>query len=163
MPNNYSFKEANIDDLAQILTWTLALMEHEALDESIELKLSDNISELVEEWLKNLISDDNSLIIMAIDQSLNIPKGLIIGYMQIQPNNFTNFEMHGVIQMVWVEKEQRLQGLAKELVQHMEDTFINLKIPYCEIQYSESNIEAKSFWSKAGYRLVSHSCRKMLS
>jgi len=163
MSDLFFFREAGIEDLPLILQWTQDLMVHEALDSSIELPLTDNISELLEDWLKNLITDNNSLIIIAMDQTQQIPLGIIIGYLQLQPNNFTVFDMHGVIQMVWVDKEQRKKGLAMQLVQHMEDTFKNLNISYCEIQYSSSNKEAQGFWCKAGYQVVSQNCRKMLN
>jgi len=159
----YTFREAIINDLPLILKWTEELMIHEALGDDLELPLTDNVSELIEDWLKNLISDNNSLIIIAMDNLLNIPKGLIIGYLQLQPNEFTQFSMHGIIQMVWVEKEQREKGLARQLVVHMEDTFKNLQIPSCEIQYSSTNNGAKAFWDKLGYRAVSHNCRKFLN
>ncbi|MFT5453073.1 MAG: ribosomal protein S18 acetylase RimI-like enzyme [Enterobacterales bacterium] len=165
MPDTYSFREAKINDLPLIVKWTEDLMEHEAMDESIEISLDDNVSELVSDWLTNLITDNNSLIIIATDDSQTPAKatGLIIGYLQLQPNNFTIFNMHGVIQLVWVEKELRKTGLATQLVLHMEDTFKNLNVPYCEIQYSDSNSEAKAFWEKSGYTKVSHTCRKMLN
>jgi len=161
--SEYSFREASINDLPLILKWTEQLMDHEALADDLELPLTNNISELLQDWLKNLISDDNSLIIVAMDNILNIPQGLIIGYLQQQPNKFSQFTLHGVIQMVWVEKEHRKKGLAKQLVIHMEDTFKNLQIPYCEIQYSDSNKEAKAFWNKLNYQPVSHNCRKFLN
>ena len=157
----YSFREANLKDLSLILKWTEALMEHESLGTSLELPLSDNISELLEEWLKNLISDDNSLIIIASDSNSELPAGLIIGYLHPQPNNFTTFLMHGIIQLVWVEEDCRKSGLGLLLVAHMEDTFKNLEVPYCEIQYSESNVEARAFLLKAGYQVVNHTSRKM--
>ena len=91
MSDTYSFREANIDDLPLILKWTEDLMEHEALDKSIELPLNENIDELVSDWLKNLILDNNSLIIIATEKAQDSDKasGLIIGYLQLQPNNFT--------------------------------------------------------------------------
>ncbi len=162
--DNYSFREATIDDLPLILNWTEYLMEHEALDRSIELKLNPNISKLLEDWLEKLISDNNSLLIIAMDMSKSPPQaiGLIIGYLQLQPNNFTIFNMHGVIQMVWVEEEYRQKKIASRLVTYMEDTFRNLNIPYCEVQYSDTNSNASHFWDKTGYQKISHSCRKML-
>jgi ribosomal protein S18 acetylase RimI-like enzyme len=165
MSNNYSFREANIDDLPCLLNWTEDLMEHEALDPDIELPLADNISELLEEWLKNLLEDNNALLIIANDESDESVSahGLIVGYLQLQPNNFTKFEMHGIIQMVWVNEEQRNKGLASQLVNQMEVTFKNLKIPYCDIQYSSSNKEAAAFWTKAGYQKISQSCRKVFN
>ena len=161
MEDSYIFKEAEAGDLNQILQWTEALMEHELLSDDIELQLADNISGLLEEWIKHLIIDHNSLLIIAQDSNHQEPKGLIIGYMQAQPNNFTIFEMHGVIQMVWVEPSERKKGLARKLVAQMETTFCNLHLPYCELQYSDSNLEAKAFWDQMGYKITSHSCRKI--
>ena len=163
MSSIYSFREANLEDLPLILKWTEALMEHESLGSSLELPLSNNISDLLHRWLENLITDYNSLIIIATEINQQKPLGLIIGYLQAQPNNFTDFQMHGVIQMVWVEEKCRKKGLALQLVKHMEDTFKNLDVPYCEIQYSETNVEASAFWKKAGYSIVSLSCRKIFS
>ncbi|PCJ50657.1 MAG: hypothetical protein COA74_02465 [Gammaproteobacteria bacterium] len=163
MCSDYLFREATLDDLPLIFKWTKALMEHESLDAKLELPLTNNISELLEDWLRNLISDKNSLIIITTQSTETKPLGLIIGYLQVQPNNFTVFEMHGVIQMVWVDQEYRRKGLARLLVNHMEDTFQNLKVPYCEIQYSSSNVEAKAFWKKAGYEVTSVTCRKLFS
>lgn len=160
--SNYTFREANLEDLSLILKWTEELMKHESLSKNLELPLVKNVSQLVEQWLQNLITDNNSLIIIAMEEPLSIPKGVIIGYMQLQPNEFTVFNMHGIIQMVWVAKNHRQKGLAKQLVKHMEDTFKNVEIPYCEIQYSDSNEEAKAFWKKLGYQAVSHNCRKFL-
>jgi len=162
--DNFTFREATLDDLPLILNWTEQLMDHEALDNSIELQLKPNIAEQLETWLKNLVTDNNSLIIIATDETIkpHLPAGLIIGYLQPQPNEFTLFNMHGIIQMVWVEKDYRNKGIASLLVKHMEDTFQNLDVPYCEIQYSDSNTEAKAFWNKAGYKVVGHHSRKML-
>ena len=160
MPTTYSFREATLDDLPIILGWTESLMEHEALDTLFELELSSDISSQLKTWVRNLISDENTLIIIAIDDSSNAPVGVIIGYLQQQPNAFTIYESHGVIQMVWVDVHRRQQGLAAKLVQSMEETFINLSIPYCEIQYSQSNKEAESFWHKVGFHVVSHTSRK---
>lgn len=162
---NYSFREATIDDLPLILKWTEQLMEHERLDDNIELQLNNKINSLLEEWLKNLISDNNTLIIVASEEAKDrdIPAGLIIGYLQLQPNNFTQYEFHGVIQMVWVEKQYRNSGLATQLLDYIEAIFKDMAIPYCEIQYSDSNSEAEAFWMKSGYQKVSHSCRKILN
>ncbi len=161
----YSFREATIDDLSLVLSWVSELMQHESLDEHIELTLVDDIDDLLKNWIKNLITDNNSLIIIVSDnsQSNAVPLGFIAGLLQLQPNNFTIYKMHGVIQMVWVIPEQRNKGLAMQLVNYMEDTFRNLNVPYCEIQYSTSNNEAEAFWQKADYHTISHSCRKLLN
>lgn len=160
MTTPYLFREANIDDLSSILNWTESLMDHEALDSIIELELSTDIAIELKTWLTNLIDDDNTLIVIAINELTKSPVGIIIGYLQSQPNKFTIYEVHGVIQMVWVDLEQRQQGLAAKLVNAIEETFVNLDIPYCEIQYSQSNTEAAAFWEKVGFQVVNHTSRK---
>ncbi len=162
--DNFFFREATVEDLPLILKWTEQLMAHESLDKTIELQLKENISQLLEEWLKNLISDNNSLIIIAIDKSKRpvCSAGLIVSYIQLQPNDFTQYALHGVIQMVWIDKKYRNNGLASQLVDYVEETFIDMSIPYCEIQYSNTNHEAEAFWHKSGYQKTSHNCRKIL-
>jgi len=54
-------------------------------------------------------------------------------------------------------------GLASQLVDYVEKTFKNIDIPYCEIQFSDTNQGAEAFWIKNGYQKVSHNCRKMLN
>jgi len=160
------FRQANSDDLDQILVWTESLMTHEAHDENIEVPLSTDIHQQLKEWLSNLINDNNSLVIIAddhADEKLAKSLGMIIGLLQLQPNEFTKYELHGVIQMVWVAEEQRRKGLAHQLVAHMEQTFSNLNVPYCEIQYSTINREAEEFWNSVGYTAVSVTSRKILN
>ncbi len=163
--DDFSYREATKEDLPLILKWTVQLLAHESLKNEIELQLKDNVSLLLEEWLKNLISDKNTLIIIATDES-KMPicsAGIIIGHIQLQPNDFTQYGLHGVIQMVWVDINYRNNGLASQLVAHVEETFVNMDVPYCEVQFSNSNCEADAFWSKSGYQKASHNCRKMLN
>ncbi len=162
--DDFSYREATLEDWPLILKWTKQLMAHERLNNDIELQLKKNISFLLEEWLKNLIADNNSLVIITSDNSKTPPSpvGLIIGLIQIQPNNFTLYEFHGVIQMIWVEQTYRNNGLASQLVSYVEESFKQMDIPYCEIQYSDTNHEAEEFWFKSGYQKVSCNSRKML-
>jgi ribosomal protein S18 acetylase RimI-like enzyme len=160
MTTDFNFREATMADLELLVTWTSELMRHERLDESIELPLANDIDGKLNTWLAGLVEDNNCLVIMAEDAKG--PCGLAIAAIQAQPNGFTPFEMHGVIQMVWVEPALRKQGLANILVGYIEQTFKALKVPYCEIQYSATNKEAEGFWAKMGYQVVSHNSRKML-
>jgi ribosomal protein S18 acetylase RimI-like enzyme len=162
MSNAMSYRQATQDDLDILLAWTLRLMEHERVEESLELPLKQDVSEQVSTWLSNLIENDNALIIIADDQG-GKPLGGILGLVQLAANDFVDITVYGLIQMVWVDKDYRGQGIASSLVTYMEDTFKSLNIPYCEIQYSASNNEAKAFWVKTGYSTVSHTCRKFLN
>ena len=79
------------------------------------------------------------------------------------PNDFVDINAYGLIQMIWVEPQYRRTKLARALVEHMEEIFKNLNIPYCEISYSVVNNEAKGFWKKMDYSEFSTSCRKFLN
>jgi len=162
MTNQYHFRTASESDLPLLLKWTLALMKHEAMGDDIELPLHDNIEELLNEWLLALLSNDSALFIISDDADSGVSKGCILGIIQLAPNSFVVHPSNGLIQMIWVEPETRRTGLAAELLTHMEQTFKNLNIPYCEINYSINNLEAESFWQSKGYQPVSQNCRKFL-
>ena len=162
MSNSLNYRQATQDDLPVVLEWTLALMHHEQIDPELELPLKANIKEQLNDWLTNLVTNDNALFIIAEDPQGNA-RGGILGIIQLAANDFVDVAVYGLIQMVWVNSEYRKQGIASALVRYMEETFKTMDIPYCEIQYSESNIEAEAFWKKSGYARVSQTCRKMLS
>lgn len=161
MSGDYLFRQAAESDLNLLVNWTMDLMAHEALDNDLEIPLKSDIKTRIEQWINSLLKSDNALYIIA-DDSAGIPCGCILGIMQLAPNDFTEFTIQGLIQMVWVDESQRRNKLADQLVNHMEDTFKNLDIPYCEISFSISNQEAKGFWLTKGYQPVSQNCRKIL-
>lgn len=161
MSGDYLFRQAAESDLNLLVNWTMDLMAHEALDNDLEIPLKSDIKTRIEQWINSLLKSDNSLYIIA-DDSAGIPCGCILGIMQLAPNDFTEFTIQGLIQMVWVDESQRRNKLADQLVNHMEDTFKNLDIPYCDISFSISNQEAKGFWLAKGYQPVSQTCRKIL-
>lgn len=161
MNTHYHFRQAELSDLGLLTSWTLELMEHEALNKELELPLKTDVDVRIKQWIESLLNSDNALYIIAEDQEQK-PRGCILGLMQLAPNDFIDFAIQGLIQMVWVEKSQRRNKLAHQLVTHMEDTFKNLEIPYCEISFSVSNAEAEAFWLASGYEPVSQTCRKFL-
>ena len=161
MKPKHQFREANIEDLAILCQWTLDLMAHEAVDESLELPLNSDLKNKIANWLRTLIESENALFIVAIDDN-ETPCGCVLGMLQMAPNDFVDFNMHGLVQMIWVEPEYRRHGIAQQLLQHMEQTFTNLDVPFCEISYSVTNQEAESFWHDNGYKPVSKTCRKFL-
>ena len=159
MTPNYLFRKAESDDLDLLTQWTLELMQHEAVDDSLEVPLKPDIETKIENWLANLLKSDNALFIIAESED-NKAHGCILGLLQLAPNDFVASPIHGLIQMVWVTPEHRRHGLARQLLEHMEQTFRNLDVPYCEISYSVNNKEAKGFWLSNGYEPVSTTSRK---
>lgn len=159
MSHNYQFREAQPDDISLLTEWTLELMKHESVENSLEVPLKSDVDEKIAAWLSTLITSDNALYIIAETEE-KVPCGCILGILQLAPNDFVDCAVHGLIQMIWVTPEFRRDGLARQLLEHMEQTFQNLEVPYCEISYSTSNEEAKGFWQTHGYEAVSTSCRK---
>ena len=161
MSDMYQFRQATKSDLNLLVRWTLDLMAHEALDDDLEIPLKSDIESRINQWIESLLNSDNALYIVA-ENTKNKPCGCILGLMQLAANDFTQFAIQGLIQMVWVKESERRNKLAAQLVAHMEDTFKNLDIPYCEISFSASNKEAEGFWLAQGYQSVSQTCRKIL-
>ena len=162
MSNNFTFRQANLFDIPQLIQWTKSLMKHEALDGSIELPLNQNLDLHLQSWLESLITSSNALLIVSLDED-NQYAGCILGLIQEVPNEFLRINLHGVIQMIWVEPDKRRSGLAKNLVNDIEKLFLEMDIKYSEIGYSQSNVEAQKFWQKMNYTPVSITSRKILS
>ena len=134
-------------------------MKHEAIDSSLEIPLTADVDIKIANWLTALIKSDSALFIIAESENQQA-LGCVLGLLQVAPNDFVDCPVHGLIQMIWVTPEHRRHGLAGQLLEHMEQTFRNLDVPYCEISYSVTNDEAKGFWERNGYQAVSTTCRK---
>lgn len=161
MMTHYQFRQAEQSDLDLLVAWTLELMQHEALKEDLELPLKNDVDIRIRQWIESLINADHALYIIAEDEHQR-PRGCILGVMQLAANDFIDFAIQGLIQMVWVDKSHRRNKLAHHLVTHMEQTFKNLEIAYCEISFSATNEQANAFWLASGYEPVSQTCRKFL-
>jgi len=145
-----TIEKATLDDLDAIHQWSLAL---EALEQmsttAIPLSLHQDFPERVRDWLQDLLANDRALFLIAREDTT--PIGFILGYIIQQANNFTVYENHGVIQILWVDDSHRRCGIAKELVAQMEQCFANTGVPYCEIQYAHGNQAAEKFWQSQHY------------
>ncbi len=161
LKSSIQFRESTASDLDILTDWTMQLMQHEAIDEKLELPLKEDVRDRISNWLGTLIESDSALFIIAEDESKQ-PIGCVLGLLQLVPNDFIEVQVHGLIQMIWVDPTYRRKGVAEALLNHMESTYKNLDIPYCEISYSMTNLEAESFWQKHGYSPVSVTCRKFL-
>jgi len=158
------FRAATQHDLALLTSWTLALHQHEkqsALFPQLELQVNANFPELVQQWLAELIEHQHTLIMLAEQDQQ--PVGMIFGYITPQPNNFTPYPCHGVIQTIWVDPVHRRKGIAQQLVKGMETCMLDNNVPYIEIQYLPGNQEAELFWQQQGYLPAHTTSRKFLT
>ncbi len=68
----------------------------------------------------------------------------------------------GLLSAVWVEPDARRRGLAKRLVQALEDWLKGRDVGFVEVNWDLDNAPARDFWRAAGYRPDSHSCTRTL-
>jgi len=138
----------------------LCQIEKVERDESTSLKISEDFKSKISIWVEQIDSTPSNLIIIA-EKSHQIC-GFIIALVEIQPNQFTQYNTHGLIQAIWVEPEQRKNGLGEALVKQALDSFAEFKIPYCDIAYHPDNKAAKQFWKKMGFNQSQTTARKFL-
>jgi ribosomal protein S18 acetylase RimI-like enzyme len=143
-----------------LLQWTIALQSYEAEHGKAMLPVVNNLAPLLGNWLNDLLSNPNSLILIAEDSQG--PIGFILGFLQIQPNPFTIFQSHGIIQLVWVEERVRQQGIAAKLVEQMTTVLRESGAGYIEIQHIAANVPAVQFWQNQGYEACGVIRRKFL-
>jgi ribosomal protein S18 acetylase RimI-like enzyme len=103
----------------------------------------------------------------AADLQPAIPKsdsllGFALGFLQTQPNPFTPFQSHGVIQLLWVDDAWRGQGIARGLVSQLVAVFKESGAGYIEIQHIAANVPAASFWQDSGFDVCGMTRRKFL-
>ncbi len=156
-----AIRQATANDHTQLLQWTLALQAYEAEHGKAMLPVVDNIAALLGNWITDLLNNANALILIAEDNQK--PIGFILGLLQIQPNPFTIFQSHGVIQLVWVDERARQQGIAAQLVEQMTKVLRESGAGYIEIQHIAANVPAVQFWQNQGYEACGVIRRKFIN
>ena len=157
------FRTATQQDVNLLARWTLALHQHEkstTYHPEIELEVSGDFNQQVNTWLAGLIDHERTLMMLA--EIAQQPVGMIFGYIASQPNQFTPYPCHGVIQTVWVEPDYRRQGIADKLVRGMETCMHDNNVPYIEIQFLPGNQHAEAFWQRQGYLPAHITSRKFI-
>lgn len=158
----YRLRPATSADLPFLQGAILALESHERHGiEANALRLRADFPEQIERWLTSLLDAPHALVIVAESED-ETRVGCVLGFIQQQPNPFTDYQQHGVIQAVWVEEAFRRQGIADGLVTAMESCFGELGIPYVEIQHTVGNAEASAFWQRRGYAQDTMTRRRFL-
>jgi len=156
----HSIRRATQDDLPTLSGWTLALQHYEAEHGRAMLPVVDDLPVHLQKWIHDLLSTPNALLLVAEQGSA--PLGFALGFLHTQPNPFTPFQSHGVIQLLWVDDEWRGQGIARDLVGQLVAVFKDAGAGYIEVQHIAANVPAASFWQDAGFDVCGVTRRKFL-
>ena len=125
-----------------------------------DLKISDDFDFQIEQWLNTISQQPSSLIIIAIQN--NLPVGFIMGMVEPQINKFSQYNLHGLIQALFVSEQNRKQSVGHKLVLEMLSSFNEHSIPYCDLSYHPQNTIAEKFWVKQGFIPAQIISRKFL-
>lgn len=154
----FALRQAQVDDLPLLCQWTMSLQQEETGPDDLPVLV--DLGERLYPWLENYLRDPNALLLIAETEGRACGFGL--GFLASQPNSFTPYLFHGVIQLIWIEPAQRRHGIAAQMVNAMEDVFREHGVPYIDIQHTAVNQLATNFWQNAHYNQVAVTRRKFL-
>jgi len=154
----FRIRQADKDDLANIVDWTIKLYQHE---DDKTISPHKNFKNNLEHWIKQELSNSNSLFLLA--EASGEPIGFIFATCVINDNGFLSKPMKGVIQLLWLDEYYRKQKMAKSLLEEMENCLTSIGVEYIECHYTCKNNLAKHFWDKNGYRQTSITAQKILT
>ena len=158
MPNHIELRQANSDDLEIIISFTHAI--HLQEDDG-KIPPHRNFTTNLKSWLA--LELENSLSLFLIAEVETKPVGFIGATTVINDNGFLENPTKGVINLIWVNKENRRKHLAKKLVSTIENCFLENSVNLIECSFTQSNLLANKFWSNAGYEVHSLTARKIIS
>ena len=99
--------------------------------------------------MTNLLEASDTQILVAVDGEK--AQGFIIGHIKKPFLPFSGVKQIGEISICWVDPDARGQGIASQLVDEIEQWFIQHNISYVELHYIVGNSEAERFWPQRGY------------
>jgi ribosomal protein S18 acetylase RimI-like enzyme len=154
------FKQADTTDLDFLTKKTLALHHFEMEGGKNNLEIKGDVDRQIKQWLTLELEIPSSLIFVLTIES----KPIGFAFLKVQPsnNNFTEYDSYGLIQSIWIDEEYQKQSFGKQTVKLIESIFREQDIPYYEVNYSNSNHAAKSFWESCGLEEASTTARKFL-
>ncbi len=157
-----TIRTATQNDIDRVTQWVLSLHQHESIQSP---KLHDGFSENMQQWIKQVIHDDNSLCLIATlkkeDNSL-LECGCLIGNIHISAAGLLENPLRGQIQVLWIEPDFRKKNIAHQLIQAFTETVKLSGAGMIECQYTKDNTLAKSFWEKEGYDVIAYQCQKII-
>jgi len=132
-------REAKASDLLTIKKLTLELIEAMENTEGIDIKL-------IAENCRNLLSEDNSYILVAEIE------GIIVGFV-----NFTTRKtilhrgLSGLIDELIIDKSHRGKGIGKQLLSSAIKKSRQLGCCEVEVSTEKTNIKAREFYRQCGF------------
>ncbi len=151
------YRQAEETDIDSLVNFTQKIHHHE---DDGKIPIHKNFLINLKTWLQTEINNPQSLIILACDEQR--PIAFILATSVINDNGFLEHPIKGIIQLLWVEIDQRGKGIADNLVAQVEACFQDNQIPYIECSYTTNNSLGAQFWNKKGYLKSSITARKIL-
>lgn len=150
------------DDTPYLHQAMAALLAHvrDTSQDAYLLRLTDRYIEDSERWLGEIMSSDESMVLVAKWDGIAI--GYAIGSITRPFIERCEIEAIGLIEHCWVEPAHRTRGVASELVDALECWFREQSIEFADVQYLLGNNEAEATWTRLGYRPYRFIARKRL-
>jgi len=157
-----SIEVADNNDKSYLLKAMACLLEHvrDSSQDEYLLRLTEDYINDARQWIEKILASDESSVYVAKNEGVSV--GYIIGTITRPFIERCSIKKIGLIEHCWVEKEYRMNGIAKKLVEAIEAWFKANSIQYIDVQYLLGNIEAEVTWGKIGYKPYRVISRKRL-
>lgn len=143
-------RNANIDDLSQLVTLGRDLLTFHTEYDLDYYQLEDNFDELFGTWVKDQLNHQYQFILVAQDPADNRIVGFVSGFIK---SLFTWFKTKSVghISYMIIDRDFRQKGIGKLLEAGAADWFKNKNISYIELYVEEKNTTGQIAWDKYGF------------
>lgn len=153
-----SIQLADQTHLPYLVNAILSLQHHESSEIA---DLDPNIEKNLTSWVKQLLTNQNALTLVAVDHKQQ-PLGCLLGEIQLSGEGIVANPLIGKVMILWVEPERRKHQLGKQLLSFFEQSCLDAGVKNVECQHTYDNALADGFWLAQGYHPISVSRRKML-
>lgn len=139
-------KESDINCLVELF---LDLQSHHESRNSELWRLSAQGREQIKDQLAQLLSDEDALVLVSLDNNDKIT-GMGIG--RIRRNDRYIPPVSGSIERLFISEAWRRQGIGTEIVRRICQFFASKHVEDISLHYISGNAEADQFWKKLGFR-----------
>lgn len=152
----------SINEISQIADMFIEFMfELKAVSRDNYFDFNVIVKEDIVEFLMDFLNCDTGIIYYSIDNENNIT-GFIIGLEKDCFLPLSQTKKIGYIEALYVKKEFRQKGVARELEEKLLNYFRGRELKYIELSLLTNNYTAKSFWQQRDYSIFREQCRKQL-
>jgi ribosomal protein S18 acetylase RimI-like enzyme len=104
------------------------------------------------EFIKHSIQSKNAALLVACEKNAQDKKiiGTISGHLYERPA--VKLSSIGVIFSLWVNEENRRQGIGQLLLDSIEQRLITLGAQSFQVAWDADNMQASEWWQKRGYK-----------